>query len=91
MRNKYIIIFLIRESLRNSRLISGLKEIGYHEDLFRDHLAELYLSLMNIEIEDSIIEIINDFETKIADISVNVFGDKLDDLAEELYEVLKKD
>lgn len=92
IKEKQLIIRLIRDSLINSKLISGLNALGLHADNYTTFLGDTIFLLMGFQSHpqsDLIFE--NVFlknAEKVRSIDFSFSTEKLDVLSEEIYEEL---
>lgn len=94
IKSKELIISLIKDDLRNVRLISGLSELGLGSDKYYLQLNRTILLLMGFDKEqrdDELYDKYNRSTEKISGVDIFDQPELLNDLALEIYKLLLKE
>lgn len=90
--NKNLILRLIRDDLTNTKLVSGLNNLGLDADLYNLYLGETIFSLMGFQ-ENEQSDIVYEriylaMAEKVNEIDFSVYKEKIDKLAMDIYDEL---
>ncbi|MBI1838676.1 MAG: hypothetical protein HYR91_15535 [Flavobacteriia bacterium] len=91
MINIELIISLIKDDLRNNKLINGLNKIGLKADDYYLHLSDTIFNLMGFEDNsqtDALIEYYYEYSNKVEECDFSLNSTQLDEMAEEVFERL---
>ena len=92
MVNKELIISLIKDDLRNTKLVNGLNKIGLKADDYYLHLSDTIFELMGFEDTpqtETLIEFYYEYSRKIEEINIIECSTQIDDLAVDIFEKLE--
>ncbi|MBI2271096.1 MAG: hypothetical protein HYU69_12190 [Bacteroidetes bacterium] len=92
LNEKKIILSLIKDDLTNTKLVSGLNALGLNADDYNLYLGEKILSMMGFE-ESEQSEMVYEkiylaMGEKVKEIDITESKEKLNELAEEIYDEL---
>lgn len=93
MVNKELIISLIKDDLRNTKLVNGLNKIGLKADDYYLNLSDTIFQLMGFEDNsqtDALIEFYYEYSNKVEECDFSLNSTLLDEMAEEVFERLKR-
>lgn len=93
MANNELIISLIKDDLRNTKLVNGLNKIGLKAEDYHLNLSDTIFHLMGFEDNsqtDALIEFYYEYSNKVEECDLTLNSNQLDELAEEIFERLKK-
>ena len=89
LERKIITINLIKDHLINTRLISGLSDLGFHSDQYQLNIADSIFKLMGIkESEDELFETYLSWCSRISKTDIFENEKALREYAEKIYNVL---
>lgn len=92
MVNKELIISLIKDDLRNTKLVNGLNKIGLKADDYYLHLSDTIFNLMGFEDNsqtEALIEFYYEYSNKVEECDLTFDSTQLDEMAMEVFERLK--
>jgi hypothetical protein len=87
--DRQFVLSLIKDNLRNMRLVSGLDNLGLEADHYYLQLSETILMLMGISEKDE--ETFNEYLRlceKVKELNIILNPERLDQLAIEIYNML---
>ena len=91
MKQKELIIKLIKDDLINYKLITGLNEIGLEAEKYDVYLCDTVLELIGIEVDDHNVDLVHEYYNSLSakSKSINMRPDhELKELAAEIYDKL---
>jgi hypothetical protein len=88
-KNKKLILSLIRDNLKNTRLVLGLNELGFSAGDYLLHLSETVIDLMDIKnLTEDEFESYQDLYEQVIEIDVTEDSKPLNRLSESIYQHL---
>lgn len=91
MENRELIISLIKDDLRNTKLVNGLNRIGLKAEDYYLHLSDTIFNLMGFKDNpqtDALIEFYYEYSNKVEECDFSLNSTQLDEMAEEVFERL---
>ena len=93
MKNKDLIIQLIKQDLKHQKLLSGLEQVGLEDNNYYDlEIISIVQELMQIksdDLSDTFTDVYYSFMREVINVEVTELDDKVPAIASQCYEMLR--